>query len=92
MKPLPLSVHVVSVGEGWTNVHFTLHGGGVWDLSQGSGRYLRDELASKIADVKGVSLVTINDDSLSIEHAEHAQHMVRSLVHASCSQKGIQVA
>lgn len=92
MKPMPMSAHVVCVGEGWTNVHFTLHGGGIWDLSTGPGQMLRDELASKLAGVDGVTLVNVNDDSLSIEHMDHIQPVVKSMVHASCSRLGIQVA
>ena len=92
MKPMPMSAHVQSVGAGWTNIHFTLHGGGIWDLSTGDGQQLRDDLADKLAGVNGVTLVHVSDDSLSIEHAENAHKTVKSLVQASCHQVGIRVA
>lgn len=88
----PMSAHVVSVSEEWTSVHFTLHGGGVWDLSTGDGQQLRDALADKLAGVHGVTLVNVRDDGLSIEHAEHAHRTVKGLVEASCRQAGIRVA
>jgi hypothetical protein len=92
MHKTGMSAHVVNVGDGWTNVHFTLHGGGILDLSSGDGRELRDTLADHFSQIKGVSLVNVTDSGVSVEHTDSAMAMVRAAVQTACGLAGILVA